>query len=378
MESKTIIIGGGFAGRQAAKALCKAGQKPFLIDPRNDAVMLPALPDVAGGWIDSNALSGPLERWLPAETHHIRQRVQSIDLTKQTVETDQESIPFAQLIIAPGSICDFHGFDQHLDQVYPLDSLESALRIRTGFVDYLKESTSPHLLIAGGGYTGLELACSLRGRAEADGRPCRITIVDPSPQTLPFLPEKKRTRIDSFLSQSGIRIIREDKIENFDGTDATTSNGQSFGNVFFCWAGGSKLALPTLNGSAEQIRDGRIKVLPDLSIQGHPGVFVAGDAAAIESNGMILRKAVNFSWYSGLCAGKNMARLAAGKSTRPFRPFDAGWVIPLHETSVGQLFGHLWVGGRPGLRMHYLMCGFRNYRPANRLAFAKTAMTLFH
>jgi len=149
-------------------------------------------------------------------------------------------------------------------------------------------------------------------------------------------------------------------------------------DVFFCWAGGSMFAVPELIGSVERIRDGRIKVNPDLSLPGYPNVFAAGDAAAFDHTGQILRKAINFAWYAGTCAGKNIARSLQGKSAKPFRPFDAGWVIPLHSDSVGQMLSLIWIAGKPGLRLHYFMCGFRNTCFANFAGFVRIAAKLFN
>jgi NADH dehydrogenase len=102
-------------------------------------------------------------------------------------------------------------------------------------------------------------------------------------------------------------------------------------------------------------------VKTDLSLPNYPNVFAAGDAAAIEHNGQVLRKAVNFAFHGGRHAGRNLARRLRGRATRPFRPVDLGYVIPLHATSVGRLPLGIWIRGYLGIRLHSLMCGLRNY-----------------
>jgi len=131
--------------------------------------------------------------------------------------------------------------------------------------------------------------------------------------------------------------------------------------------------VPEIKGKVGRLSDGRLKVNRDLSLPGYPGVFAAGDAAAFEHRGVFLRKAVNFAWYEGKRAGKNILRRRRGKKTTPFRPFDAGWVLPLRLTGIGHLFGHLWIQGRTALFLHYFMCGFRNYRFTNFIGFARLA-----
>ncbi len=376
MNSKTVIVGGGFAGRQACRALRNADTEVILFDPRSSTVMLPALPDLAGGWLDEKLLHFPLKELLPANVRHIQKSVDSIDFDAKTLVADGETGVFDTLLIAAGSVTDFRGFDQHREQIYHLDSLETARHIRDDFGSYLMQTEQPHVVMAGGGYTGLELAMSLYYRAQAANKPCRVTVIDPAPDILPFLPEAKRKYIKAFLARTGVTVLSAHRVTGFDGKNVTAGEAR-FENVFFCWAGGSTFAIPEIKGTVERSRDGRLKVNHDLSLPDYPDVFAAGDSAAFEQNGQILRKAINFSWYAGKCAGKNIARKLRGLPAKPFCPVDAGWVIPLHGDSVGQLFSRLWINGNTGLRLHYFMCGFRNYGFSNFSGFAKVAAKLF-
>lgn len=376
MNSKTVIIGGGFAGRQACRVLRRSEADILLFDPRDATVMLPALPDLAGGWIDASPLTCPLQKLLPENVRHIRKKIESIDLDSKTVTAGGETVSFDQLLIAAGSVADFHGFNQHREKIHRLDSLKSALRIRQDFRDYLNTATDPHVVVSGGGYTGLELAMSLYFRAREEEKSCRVTVVDPAPELLSFLPEDKQKRLLRFLQSTGTTVLNEQKVTGYDG-QTVTAGDHRFENVFFCWAGGSKFAVPEINGSVEQLRDGRLKVNPDLSLPGYPDVFAAGDSAAVTQGETVLRKAVNFAWYAGKQAGRNILRRQKNKPTRPFKPFDAGWVIPLHGDSAGKILDRFWMTGNTGLRMHYFMCGFRNCSFANFVGFAKIALTLF-
>lgn len=377
MNSKTVILGAGFAGRQACRALFRTGSEVLLFDPNRLTVMLPALPDLAGDWVPEKILTCPLQELLPHNVQHIRKAVTSVDLDQKTVTSDDGAVySFTHLLIAAGSVADFHGFDRHLDAVHRLDSLESALRIRDEFKAYLADCTDPHLVIAGGGYTGLELAAALRFRSIADGRPCRVTVIDPAEQILSFLSETERKRMTAFLEQIGIQVLNESKITAFDGENVDVGD-RTLERVFFCWAGGSKLAIPEIRGSVEQLRDGRLTVRPDLSLPDYPDVFAAGDSAAILQNGQPIRKAVNFAWYGGRRAAKNIAARIRGRETKPFKPVDLGWVIPLHKESTGKMLSIFPLRGRPGLRLHYFMCGLRNFSVANFIGFTKISLKLF-
>ncbi len=360
MSGKIVIIGGGFAGQQACNALRRSQEHILLIDPNPGPTMLPALPDLAGGWVPERLVRRPFREILPANVEHLQATVSSIDLDSGTVQADDRTLAYDYLLIAPGSVPNFYDSPFPHEQMHALGTLADARRIRREFEEYLGRTESPHLLVAGTGYTGLELAMSLFFRAKAAGKSCGVTIVDPKPVLLPSLPDRQRRYVLDFLVAQGAEVRLGVAVESFDGRNAV-AGGKTYPNVFFCWAAGSKLAVPEIKGRIAQVRDGRLKVAPDLSLPNYPHVFAAGDAAAIERNGQPLRKAVNFAYYGGRRAGQNIARRLRGRPTRPFRPVDLGWVVPFRETSIGRLFGGLWVRGRLGVRLHHLMCGVRNY-----------------
>ena len=372
MDRGVIIVGGGFAGLQACKALRRSGSRVLLIDPNPATTMLPALPDVAGGWVPERIVQRPIAELLPANATHLQAAVSRIDLDAGTLQAGTQTLAYETLVIAAGSTPNFYGSPFPRERMYALGSLDDARRIRGDFEAYLRETERPQLLVAGTGYTGLELAMSLFFRAKAAGKSCGVAIVDPSPILLPSLPEKRRQEVLDFLTAQGADVRLGVAVEAFDGQNAV-AGGRTYENVFFCWAAGSACAVPEIRGRVERLRDGRLKVAPDLSLPNYPNVFAAGDAAAVERRGQPLRKAVNFAFYGGRRAGRNVARRLRGKPTRPFRPVDLGWVVPFRETSVGRLPFGLWVTGRLGVRLHHLMCGVRNYSLANFAGCLKLA-----
>ena len=373
MKENIVIVGGGFAGMQACKAMSRSGERVLLIDPNPGPTMLPALPDLAGGWVSEQLVQRPFREILPQNVEHVQAAVATIDLDAGTVLADGQTFAYEQLLIAPGSVPNFYDSPFPREKMHALGSLEDARRIRREFAEYLARTDRPQLLVAGTGYTGLELAMSLFFRARAAGKPCAVAIVDPAPILLPSLPEKQRRYVLDFLVAQGAEVRLGAAVESFDGHDAV-AGGKTYADVFFCWAAGSKLAVPEIQGRVERLRDGRLKVAPDLSLPNYPHVFAAGDAAAIERSGQPLRKAVNFAYYGGRHAGQNVLRRRRGRPTRPFRPMDLGWVVPFHETSIGRLPGGLWIRGRLGVRLHHLMCGIRNYSFANFAGCLKLAL----
>jgi NADH:ubiquinone reductase (H+-translocating) len=360
MHWDIVIIGGGFAGRQACRGLRPISDRVALIDPSLSTVMLPSLPDVAGGWMDEQFVQAPLAAQLPVGVVHLPHAVSAIHLDANTLVAGGSVLSYGQLVIAAGSIPKSIPAEFPRNGIYTLGSLGDALRIRHDFSAYLRETEHPHVLMAGSGYTGLELAMSLFYRAKAAGKSCAVTIVDPTPILLPSLPDRQRQYVLDFLVSQGAEVRLGVAVEAFDGRQAV-AGGRTYDNVFFCWAVGSAFAVPELNGRVDRLRDGRLKVRPDLSLPGYPNVFAAGDSAAIERRGQVLRKAVNFAYYGGRHAGRNVARRRRGQRSLPFHPKDLGWIVPFHATSIGRLPGGIWVRGRLGVRLHHLMCGLRNY-----------------
>ena len=374
MSDRIIIMGGGFAGQQACRALADAAPEVVLIDPSPVATMLPALPDVAGGWVPERLAHHPLRDLLPPRVRLRQAAVTAIDLEARTVAAGGETLAYGHLLLAAGSVTHFYDSPFPREHLHPLANLADARRIRQEFAAYLYGAVRPHVLVAGTGYTGLELAMSLFFRARAAGKSCAVTFVDPAPILLPSLPEKHRGYVLDFLTAHGAEVRLGVAVESFDGRTAV-AGGQTYENVFFCWAAGSRSAVPELMGKVDRLRDGRLVVAPDLSLPRYPDVFAAGDAAAIVRGGQPLRKAVNFAYYGGRHAGGNIARRLRGKPARPFHPRDLGWVVPFHETSIGRLPGGIWVRGRLGVRLHHLMCGVRNYSWSNFAGCLKLAIT---
>ena len=247
MHWDIIIIGGGFAGLQACQALRQISDRIALIDPGPITTMLPSLPDVAGGWMAERFVQAPLATKLPPNVTHIPLAVSAINLDADTIVAGGKVISFGHLLIAAGSVPDFKHVDFPRDRIYSLGSLSDALRIRQDFSAYLRETAHPHVLVAGSGYTGLELAMSLFFRAKAAGKSCAVTIVDPTPILLPSLPDKQRQYVLDFLVAQGAEVRLGVAVEAFDGRNAV-AGGRTYENVFFCWAAGSAFAVPEVTG----------------------------------------------------------------------------------------------------------------------------------
>ncbi|TVR67703.1 MAG: hypothetical protein EA427_12925 [Spirochaetaceae bacterium] len=386
----TWVLGAGFAGIQAAKAILRRSRETtlVLVDRNTCSTMIPALPDVLSGRVLRSAISRPVPEVFPASLRSRldfrRGTVTAVDLDARTLIMDGVVHAWDTLVIATGSVPEYYGFTPDAP-MHSVHSLEHAEALRRDF-----EARAPGLgaqavpvIIVGAGYTGLEVAASLRRGAGAAGFPQpEITVVEQAEEILPFLPERQRRHIRAYLQSLDVRIRTGTSLTSFDGHRARLSDGTEVEGALVCWAAGMSSSAIAVSGRVDHTRDGRIRTDETLQVPGYPRVFVAGDAAAIEKGGVLQRRAVNFAYYSGRRAGRNAAGVIRENASRgpspprKFFPLDLGWIIPLGGTSVGLVFGIFRVRGTLGLRMHYAMCGFRHFGVREALEFFKTALHL--
>jgi NADH dehydrogenase len=348
--------------------------------------MVPALPDVLSGRLRPEALAAPLSEAAGPEVTIVQDGVQGIDLLTRTIQGTQQVYEYDYLVIAHGSTPRFFGFAPEDGTLHSIHSLGAATTFRAAVERHLSADPAAPILIVGAGYTGLEAAsCLVLGTRPSGIRP-RITVVDVAATPLSFLPERRRRRILAYFDRVGVEIRTEVSLEAFAGGTARLSDGSSIENALVLWAAGMQAQPTDIVGTVERARDGRLYTNEFLQLPAHPEVFAAGDAAALGAP-TVLRRAVNFAFYSGRRAGQNVARLAQagvaeeGASSgsarlRRFKPIDLGWIIPLGEKSVGTVFGAVPVGGRLGLRLHYGMSGFRQFPGGTALELYKTAFRL--
>ncbi|MBN1902132.1 FAD-dependent oxidoreductase [Candidatus Sumerlaeota bacterium] len=374
-----LILGCGFAGLAALKkaaALMKNRHDVHIlaIDKNDYATMIPSLPDVAGGKMEEEFVTERISKFIPPDVIFKKETIRKIDFNERCVHSDSKKYPYDYLLIAAGSVTNFYKFRQNLEKIHTLHCLEDALRIKSEFTHYANINRTGDVVISGGGYTGIELGFSLKNLSRRIGSRIDIHIIEQAPDILTFLPRFTKQYTDEKIHEKGIRVITGTTIYEFDGRTVSLTNGEVIENAFVCWCAGTKFAISEVTGKHRSIGDGRILVDEHLRVPEHPEVFACGDSAAIMRKGAPLRKAVNFAIHSGAKAGYNLAQLIQDKPLKPFKPIDLGWVIPLGEVGVGRIFNLITLEGKIPLRLHYFMCGFRNFNKRNARKFYKMAM----
>lgn len=376
---RILIVGGGFAGVQAAQALRNRlpQGRIEIIEPTGAATMIPALPDVVSGRIRRAGLLRPLAEILgPAVTVHA-DRAREIRLQERRVLGEAGHYEYDGLVLAPGSVP--AAPPSHLREAgyHSVHSLAAAERFRAAVETRLAAGGPVSVLVVGGGYTGLETAVALRDSSRRlPGDPVSVTVCDAAPELLTMLPPAERDRVTAFLGGVGIDLKAGTTLSAITDQGAELSDGSTVADPLLCWAAGMRAAEIAFAPEVERSREGRVTTTPELQLPDHPEVFVAGDMAALTRKGQVVRRAVNFAFYSGRRAGANLAAALQGKRRRSFTPVDLGWILPFGPGSTGRLFGAFTARGNFAMRLHYLMSGFRHFGGGRAREFYRTALRL--
>ncbi len=378
-KNRIIVLGGGFAGMQATKALIRNAPDSdiTLIDRNPYATMLPALPDVLSGRVKREAITRSFSEIFGNHVTCVQDECKSIDLPGQKIKGTTDTFSYDYLIIAAGSKPNYFGFQPEGGVLHTLDSFPAAEQLRQTITHAVSEESPRPLIIVGGGYTGLEAAACVRHGYEGDSESMPVIVLEKQNDILPMVSEQERARVHAYLESIDVELRTGTSLERLTDDRAILSDGSEVKNPVVCWTAGMQGSSGDKDGDLPVTRDKRLRTNEFLQVDGHPEVYVAGDDAALSDGDTVLRRAVNFAFYSGYRAGRNCAAQIQGRRQRPFRPTDLGWVIPLGDMSLGRVFGGIPIGtGSLGLRMHYAMSGFRHFGPKQRWEFFKTAVFL--
>ena len=329
--------------------------------------MVPALPDYAAGLIPRKWISASIPDQLPPNFSFLQARVTEVLLRRKLVRTTMGEVTFDYLVIATGSMPSPSPDALTEHKTYTVTSITDATELKNALDQYLQSTPESSIVINGAGYTGIELAICIARRAKRDGIPINIHLVELNKQILPFLTASQQERVLRSIERHAIHLHTGCQISSAEGDAIRLSDGTEIRSPLLCRAEGTISPLPTNKMNIPKLPDGRLEVESTLGLTRFPNVFVAGDAAAFHIPTGYLRKAVNFAYYAGAHAGKNIWRVIKKRKPRPFKPIDLGWVIPLGDDSVGKAFGSMPLAGKIGLRLHYVMCGYRNYSLRNFL-----------
>jgi NADH dehydrogenase FAD-containing subunit len=347
---RVVIVGGGFAGLAAAKALRKTSARIVLIDRSNHHLFQPLLYQVATSVLTPGQIGSPIRGVLRKQlnTTVILGEVSSVDRAKKAVYVSnglRENVPvtYDYLILATGVTHSYFGHDEFAPFAPGLKSLADAVDIRNKILQAFEqaeteEDPSKHrdlltFVLVGGGPTGVEMAAAIavlvrttlrREFRRIDPTSARVMVIDRGKRILASFDEELSQAAMNRLEHLGVDVRLGVGVDSIDA-DGVTVAGERILSKVVIWTAG---VAPSPAGkwlNAETDRAGRVRVQPDLSIPGSPEVFVLGDTASLDQEGHALPGVAQVAIQQGRYAGRLIARRISGRpSPAGFHYFDKG------------------------------------------------------
>jgi NADH:ubiquinone reductase (H+-translocating) len=369
MAHRVVIIGGGFGGLYAAKALRSADVQLMLLDRRNFHLFQPLLYQVATGELSPADVAFPLRAVLSSQRNARVLLGEAIDLDvqgKTVLLANRQTIGYDTLIVSTGAKNHYFGSDHWADVAPGLKSIEDATRMRHRILyafEAAEKEPDPEkrrawltFVVVGAGPTGVELAGAL-GEIANDTlkgdfraiRPeeARILLLDGGPRVLtPFVPELS-AKAEAALIRLGVRSMMNVKVVGVDQNGVTVEGERGQQHIearTVLWAAGVAAAgftnVIAERAGAELDRGGRVKVNPFCNVPGHPEIFVIGDAATLlGKDGKPLPGVAPTAMQQGSYAANTIKKRLRGESVAPFEYRDKGSLAVIGRARAVAQFG---------------------------------------
>jgi NADH dehydrogenase len=346
-KPRVVIIGGGFAGSQLAKALRKVDVQVVLVDKHNHHTFQPLLYQVATAGLEADSIIHPFRKGFENQKNfYFRMgEVEFIDTERKVVETSIGSISYDYLVIATGAITNYYGNEQIKQYAIPIKSIEDALLLRNkilaNFEQALLTEDEEELnslmdyVVVGGGPTGVEVAGALaelkkhifpKDYKELDFVKMDIHLIEGTPRLLNGMSEEASQKAIEFLKEFGVQVWTNCCVKSYDGYTVGLDNGKKLITKSLIWAAGV-IGAPIEGIRKESIVKGRrLKVDQYNRIDGYENIFAIGDVAAMltedtpKGHPMMAPPAMQ----QGQLLGENLQNLLKGKPLKAFKYIDRG------------------------------------------------------
>ena len=381
-SKSVLILGCGFAGLWAAQALRKAPVEVTVIDRTNHHLFTPLLYQVATAGLSAPSVAGPIRHILAGQrnaTVFLGDTARIEPAGKKVLLENGSAIAYDYLIVATGTTHSYFGHDDWAPYAPGLKTLADALEIRRrvllGFEMAERESDPARraawltFVVVGGGPTGVELAGTfaeiarhtLRGEfRRIDPHSARIMLVEGTERVLPAYPADLSRKAQLQLERLGGTVWPSRMVTGVDA-EGIQIGSERLSAKTVVWAAGVAASPLGQSLGAPLDRAGRVRVAPDLSVPGHPEIFVAGDLASVEGVPGIAPAAKQM----GTHAAKNVVLSLKGQETKPFRYRDYGQLATIGRNAAVAIIGKVKLSGFPAwlvwLVAHiYFLINFRN------------------
>lgn len=381
-----VIVGGGFAGLNAARRLAPCNVRVTLIDRRNHHLFQPLLYQVASAALSPADIAVPL-RSILRDAPRVRvllAEAQSVDVAGRRVILDAGALTYDALIVAAGAGHSYFGHDEWERFAPGLKTLEDAVEIRRRLLlafeaaERSEDDTERRALltfvVVGGGPTGVELAGAFaeiarysiaRDFRSIDPTQARVILLEGGPRLLAAFPPDLADAATRSLARLGVEVRTGAQVTQIT-PDAVWVGSEQIRSRAVVWAAGVAGAALGRSLGVPTDRAGRVPVEPDLSLRGHGEIFVVGDLAAFPlPGGGFLPGLAPVAIQQGRVAADNAWRRLRGEATVPFRYHDRGSMATVGRAAAVAVVGRVHLSGLPAwlawLAVHIVsLIGFRN------------------
>ena len=389
-KSRVVIVGAGFGGLLAARTLARYPVQITLVDRQNFHIFQPLLYQVATAGLSPDEIAAPI-RWIMRSQRSVEvlmSEVRDFDLSRRVVKLEGGEVEYDYLIVAAGASHAYFGHDDWEPFAPGLKTIEEALEIRRRVLlafelaerqaassdDKDREHAQLNFVVVGGGPTGVELAGTLAEISRQvlanefrsiDPKRTRIVLLEGGPRVLPAYPEDLSRSAEEQLRHLGVEVQTSALVTQVEPGSVHIGESKLPATVIL-WAAGVAASPLGKKLGAPVDRAGRVLVNPDLSIPGHPEVFVVGDLAALkDENGNWLPGVAPVAMQEGKATAHNIGNELRGEPRKNFHYWNKGSLATIGRAAAVADFGKIHVSGflawLSWLFIHiFFLIGFRN------------------
>jgi NADH dehydrogenase len=362
-----------------------------LVDRYSYHQIITELPEAASGRVGTDEVTLPYSELLKnAHVRFIQSEAQEIDLARKQIVTTRGNLSFGTLVISVGSVTAFYGVPGLQENALTLKSVEDAQAIAervNAVVARAAEETDPvaraallSILIGGAGLTGVELTGELaevlpqlaRQHVLQPTDP-RVTLIELAPVVLPSMPDRLQSQAAAILSELGVRLILGSKVVSADPEGITLASGDRLIGRTLIWTGGIMAPPVVAHSGLPTVSNGQVLVDDYLQPEGHPEVYVVGDAARIidDTGEGVLPPTAQVALKQAEAAAYNILATWEGWARRPYKPSNKGLVVSLgSEKGVASVF-NIPLVGRKVLLLKSLIAESYRFAATGRLAIGR-------
>jgi NADH dehydrogenase len=381
-----VIAGAGFGGINAARALDSDAVRVTVLDRRNHHVFQPLLYQVATAGLSAGDIASPI-RWILRKQKNTRvllAELQAVDAQRRVAALDQDEMAFDYLVLATGTTHAYFGHDGWEEHAPGLKTLDDASRIRRKVLlayeraerekDAAERRRLLTFVIVGGGPTGVELAGAIAELARHTLRhefrsiepgSSRVVLLEAAPRILSMYPPELQAAAERSLQHLGVELRKNTPVHDI-GECEVVAGGERIAAGTVLWAAGVAASPVTKSLEVPLDRAGRVIVEPDLTVPGHPEVYVIGDLALFQQHGAPLPGVAQVAIQQGRHAARNILRTIAGEPRLPFRYRDYGNMATIGRAAaiadIGRIHLSGWIAWVVWLFLHVMkLVGFRKF-----------------